>query len=70
MKQSVYPGLVYAVEPVLNNNLPAARSIAINIGSQGVQCFYKTFYHNLLSKNELELVLELSAVNYVKSIPV
>jgi hypothetical protein len=59
---------VYAVEPVLSNNLHAARSIAINIESQGVQCFYKTLYYNLFEKNKLELVLELSAVSYVKNI--
>jgi hypothetical protein len=68
MNHSHYPGLVYAVEPVLNNNLSAMRSIAINIESQGVKCFYKTFYYNLLNKNELELVLELSAVDYVDSL--
>ena len=68
MKRFAHPQLVYAVEPVLNNNLPAARSIAINIESQGVQCFYKTFYYNLFAKNKLQLVLELSAVNYVKNI--
>lgn len=68
LRRSVYPQLVYAVQPVLNNNLPAARSIALNIESQGVKCFYKTLYYNLFTGNELELVLELSGINYVDSI--
>lgn len=59
-KRSNYPGLVYAVEPILTNNLPAIRSLAFDITLQGVQCFYKTLYYNLLDQNKLELVLELS----------
>jgi hypothetical protein len=68
MKRSVYPELVYAIEPVLSNNLPGARSIALNIALQGVQCFYKTLYYNLLGQNKLELVLELGAPDYVDSV--
>jgi hypothetical protein len=66
--RSVYPQLVYAVQPVLNNHLSAARSIALNIESQGVKCFYKTFYYNLLGGNILELVLELSGTKYIDSV--
>ena len=68
MKRALYPQLVYAVEPILDNNLSAARSIAIDINLQGVKCFYKTFYYNLQSENALELVLELSAPEYADSI--
>jgi hypothetical protein len=68
MKRSVYPQLVYAVEPLLSNSIPAARSIAIDITQQGVKCFYKTIYFNLLRENTLELVLELDAVSYVDSV--
>ncbi|WP_170971188.1 S8 family peptidase [Ilyomonas limi] len=68
IKRSLHPELVYAVEPVLSNKLPAARSIALNVAAQGVQCFYKTFYYNLLGGNNLELVLELGAPDYIDSV--
>lgn len=68
MNRTAYPWLVYAVEPVLNNTIPASRSIALNITLQGVTCFYKTFYYNLLDQNKLDLVLELSAPAYVDSV--
>ncbi len=68
LKRSLYPSLVYAVEPILSNSLPAARSMALDINQQGVKCFYKTFYYNLLDQNKLDLVLELSAARYVDSI--
>ncbi len=63
-----YPYLVYAVEPVLSNNIPAARSVASNIEFQGVYCFYKTFYYNQLDGNNVDLVLELSAPGFVDSV--
>jgi hypothetical protein len=63
-----YPSKVYAVEPILSNNLPAARSVAINIELQGVNCFYKTLNYNLLDGNKLDLILELSIKGYVDSI--
>ncbi|MFI5129382.1 MAG: S8 family peptidase [Chitinophagales bacterium] len=68
MKRSVYPNLVYAIEPILSNNIPAARSIAIDITAQAVKCFYKTLYYHLHDLNKLELVLELSSPGYVDSI--
>ncbi len=67
-KRSLYPSLVYAVEPILNNSIPAARSVAINIEAQGVNCFYKALNYNLLDGNKLELLLELSVTGYVDSI--
>lgn len=66
--RSAYPQLVYAVEPVLNNNLPAIRSIAFDITLQGVQCFYRTFYYNVQDGNKLDLVLELSIASYTDSV--
>ena len=68
MNRSDFPWLVYAVEPELTNNIPAARSIAFDITLQGVGCFYKTFYYNLLDQNKLDLVLELSAPGYTDSV--
>ncbi len=68
MNRALYTGNVYAVEPELTNNIPAARSIAIDITQQGVKCFYKTFYYVLLDENRLELRLELSAPAYADSI--
>lgn len=67
-KKTDYPYLVYAVEPLLSNNIPAARSIASEITLQGVYCFYKTFYYNQLDGNNLNLMLELSAPAFVDSI--
>ena len=67
-KKADYPYLVYAVEPVLSNNISAARSIATNIELQGVYCFYKTLYYNQLDGNNLNLILELSAPVFVDSI--
>lgn len=68
MNRSMFPYNVYAIEPVLNNNIPASRSIAIDINLQGVKCFYKTLYHTLNNNNQLNLVLELSSPLYVDSI--
>jgi Subtilase family/Secretion system C-terminal sorting domain len=67
-KRADYPYLVYAVEPVLSNNIPAARSIASDIELQGVYCFYKTFYYNQLDGNDVNLILELSAADFVDSV--
>ncbi len=67
-QKASYPYLVYAVEPVLSNNIPAARSLASNIELQGVYCFYKTFYYNQLDGNNADLVLELSAPGFVDSV--
>lgn len=68
LQRSVYPLHVFAVEPVLNNALPAARSVALDVQFQGVQCFYKTLNYNLLDDNKLNLVLEISAAIYADSV--
>lgn len=68
MNRALFPYTVYAVEPILNNNIPAARSIAIDVNFQGVKCFYKTLYHTLADNNQLTLVLELSSPSYVDSV--
>lgn len=63
-----HPSLVYAVQPVLVNHLPAARSIAFNIELQGVQCFFKTLNYTLESGNQLKMILEISAAIYADSV--
>jgi hypothetical protein len=68
LNRTAYPNLVYAVEPVLTNGLPAARSIAQDITQQGVKCFYKTFYYTLQDQNKLDLILELSIASYTDSV--
>ncbi|HYK45304.1 MAG TPA: T9SS type A sorting domain-containing protein, partial [Parafilimonas sp.] len=68
LKRSRYPEVVYAVQPLLRNNVAAARSAAINIEQQNVQCFFKTLYYNLLSQNVLQLVLEVGGVSYIDRI--
>lgn len=68
IRRNQYPYRVYAVEPLLNNGIPAARSIASDITLQGTGCFYRTFYYNLQDRNQLELVLEISAPAYTDSV--
>lgn len=63
----VTPG-VYAVEPVLVNGIPAARSIATDIEQQGVNCFYRTLNYALLDGNALDLKLDISAPSYTDSV--
>ncbi len=60
--------LIYAVEPILANNIPAARSLAINILQQGVKCFYKTFFYELQDGNRVVLNAELSGTDYIDNI--
>lgn len=60
--------LVFAVEPLLLNNLPAARSIALNIELQGVQCFYRTLNYVLLDNNQMSMQLALSIAAYTDSV--
>lgn len=66
--RSVFPNVVYAVEPVLSNGLPAIRSIAFDVTLQGVQCFYKTFYYTLQDGNKINMRLELSLPAFTDSI--
>ncbi|MET0466155.1 MAG: S8 family peptidase [Chitinophagaceae bacterium] len=63
-----FPSLVYAVQSVLSNHLPAARSIAMNIELQGVQCFFRALNYILEDENRLRLKLELSTTSGVDSI--
>lgn len=63
-----YRSLVYAVQPRFANNLPAARSIAVNITLQGVDCFYKALNYVLEDGNKLRMILELSAASYTDSV--
>jgi hypothetical protein len=62
------PTVVYAVQPILSNNLPAARSVAIDINFQGVKCFYKTIYFELQNENIVKLIAEVSGNSYLDSI--
>lgn len=67
-KRSEYPFLIYAVEPILTNHLPAARSAALNITTQGVHCFYNTLNYELLDSNNVKLILEIGAPEFIDSI--
>ncbi|MCG2615731.1 S8 family peptidase [Terrimonas sp. NA20] len=66
--RKTFPSLVYAVQPILSNHLPAARSIAMNIELQGVQCFLRALNYILEDENRLRLKLELSTTSGVDSI--
>ena len=68
INRKIYPSLVYAVQPVLSNHLPAARSIAMNIELQGVQCFFRALNYFLEDGNHLSMTLELSTEAGVDSI--
>jgi hypothetical protein len=67
LKRSSFPYDTYAVLPLLNNNLPAARSVAIDINKQGVNCFYNTFTGNS-NGNSIDLTLDLSVTNSIDSL--
>lgn len=68
IKHALYPGSIFAVQPVLSNGIEAARSRVTDLNSQGVGCFYKTYYYTLPDPNSIELVLELSATGYIDSV--
>lgn len=58
---------VYALLPILSNNLSAARSAAVDVSKQGVNCFYKNF---LVESNDgkVMLTLQLSTSEKIGSI--
>jgi Subtilase family len=67
LQRTATTGTVYAVQPILNNNLSATRSAAIDVRDLGVGCFYKT----LLAENRgnnVQLVLQLSTTSSTDSI--
>lgn len=68
MQKNTYRSQVYAVEPLLNNDLAAARSGAIDLNLQGVNCFYRTIYYNLLDGNRINTNLQLSTAAYIDSV--
>lgn len=63
-----YPFKVFAVQPVLSNDIPAARSIAFDIDFQGVKCFYQNLYHELQDDNIIKLQLNISLPSYTDSV--
>jgi hypothetical protein len=68
VKKSDYPSGIFAVEPMLANQLPAARSAAINVNFSGVKCYYQSFYYTLLNGNDARLIFKLSTIRNVDSI--
>lgn len=68
LQKSVYLYTSYAVEPLLSNGLPAARSDLLNINFQNVHCFYRSLVYTLPDKNKVSLTLELSNAAYVDSV--
>lgn len=63
-----YPFKVFAVQPVLSNDIPAARSIAFDIDFQEVKCFYQNLYHELQDDNIIKLQLNISLPSYTDSV--
>jgi hypothetical protein len=67
--KNIFPYTTYAVNPILQNGLQATRGFAVDINTQGVNCFYTNFYFDLLDDNFAKLILNLSPPNiYVDSI--
>jgi hypothetical protein len=58
---------VLAVQPLLANNLEATRSVAINLATQGVNCYYSEFFAELIG-NAVQLNLSLPATALVDSV--
>jgi Subtilase family/Secretion system C-terminal sorting domain len=65
--RSLYNYTLYAVQPLLANALPAVRSPAIDISSQGVNCFY-TSLQALNNAGKIDLLLELSTTKTIDSV--
>lgn len=59
LKKNSFPENIYAVEPILAGGLTAARSVAIDVRYQGVDCFYKTLLAETRG-DSIELNLALS----------
>ncbi len=68
LQRNIFSGNVFAVQPLLSNGIAAARSIAIDLNFEGVNCFYKTFNAFLIDDNKVNLELNLSITKYVDSI--
>ncbi len=67
LKKANYPYSFYAVQPILNNSLVAARSAAIDINLQGINCFYSSFI-GTGNSDFINLDLELSITKNIDSI--
>jgi hypothetical protein len=65
--RNLYNYNLYAVQPLLTNALPAVRSAAIDIRSQGINCFY-TSLQALNNAGKIDLLLELSTAKTVDSV--
>jgi Subtilase family len=68
INRTTFPYIVYAVEPILSNLVPASRSVGFNIEEQGVNCFYKTFNYEVLDNSVVKLIVELSITSNVDSV--
>jgi hypothetical protein len=65
--RSLYNYNLYTVKPILTNGLPAVQSPAIDIRSQGINCFYTTL-DALNNVGKIELFLSLSTTISVDSV--
>jgi hypothetical protein len=67
LRRSLHAENIYAVQPILSGGPQAARSIAVNILNQGVNCYYNTLLASLVGDDVL-LSLELNYTVGVDSI--
>jgi hypothetical protein len=66
IKKSQFNGEYFAVAPVLDNGKLGVRSNAINVNTQGVECFLKSFLVDISQKNTAKLSVSLSTLQNVK----
>jgi hypothetical protein len=67
LKRNLYNYTVYAIEPLLSNSGLAARSPALDITTQAVNCFYISLI-GLNNGDKIDLTLELSTLKNVDSV--
>ncbi len=58
MQRNEHPENIYAVQPVLNNNIKSVRSFAVDVNNQGSGCMYRSFY-GIPVGERMELTIEL-----------
>lgn len=63
-----YPYYIYAVEPVLANNIPAAFSGSYDINLLQTKCYYTALNYNIVDINTLQLYLTLSFTGNVQRV--
>jgi hypothetical protein len=67
LQKSSFPSLYYSVAPVINGKA-GLKSTTKNYSQQGIECYFHTFYANLLNDSTALLITELSSLYHVSEI--